>query len=234
MGFGILFLGFFLLLNIPYHSYTDAVCALLSLYALYKLSGVNLPFKRASRVAMVFSVFGALEFIYTALIVFIPSLSAAAAFTVISILRYLIIAHLSSLTFIGMRDVANEVGLRVIAIKCERVIYMTIPVYSLSVISEILSFFNIPFTVMQYISVTILVCNMALIIISLIVIYNCYMRICMPEDNAMEEKKSKSKLVNAFREHEEKKRQEYADYKLEKFKKKQEKLKEKNGNNKKA
>ena len=127
-----------------------------------------------------------------------------------------------------MRDVANEVGLRVIAIKCERVIYMTYPIYALSIVSEILSFFPLPFTVMQYIAVVILVCNMALIVISLIVIYNCYMRICMPEDEDMPEKESRFKFVNAFRRHEEEKRKEYADYKLEKFKKKQQKQKEKN------
>lgn len=228
MGFGILFIGFFLLLNIPYHSYTDAICAVISLYALYKLSAINTNFKRACYSAVGFSVFGILEFLYSALIVFVPSLNIPDVFTVVSIARYAVVCVLSVFTFLGMRDVANEVGLRVIAIKCERVIYMTYPIYALSVVSEILSFFPLPFTVMQYIAVVILVCNMALIIISLIVIYNCYMRICMPEDEDMPEKESKFKFVNAFRRHEEEKRREYADYKLEKFKKNQEKQKEKN------
>lgn len=223
MGFGILFIGFFLLLNIPYHSYTDAIAAVISLYALYKLSGVNTNFKRASFAAVGFSVFGILEFLYSALIVFIPTLSIPAVFTALSIVRYAVVCVLSVFTFLGMRDVANEVGLRVIAIKCERVIYMTYPIYALSVISEILSFFSLPFTVMQYIAVVILVCNMALIIISLTVIYSCYMRICMPEDEDMPEKESKFKLVNAFRRHEEEKRREYAEYKLDKLKKKQQK-----------
>ena len=228
MGFGILFIGFFLLLNIPYHSYTDAICAVISLYALYKLSAINTNFKRACYSAVGFSVFGILEFLYSALIVFVPSLNIPDVFTVVSIARYAVVCVLSVFTFLGMRDVANEVGLRVIAIKCERVIYMTYPIYALPVVSEILSFFPLPFTVMQYIAVVILVCNMALIIISLIVIYNCYMRICMPEDEDMPEKESKFKFVNAFRRHEEEKRREYADYKLEKFKKNQEKQKEKN------
>ena len=227
MGFGILFIGFFLLLNIPYHSYTDAISAVVTLYALYKLSGINLNFRRASTAAAAFSVFGLIEFLYSAVIVFFPSLNIPLVFTLLSIVRYAVICTLSVLTFLGMRDVSNEVGLRVIAIKCERVIYMTYPIYALSVISEILSFFPLPFTVMQYVAVTILVCNMALIVISLTVIYSCYMRICMPEDEDMPEKESKFKFVNAFRRHEEEKQREYADYKLEKFKKKQEKQKEK-------
>ena len=49
------------------------------------------------------------------------------------------------------------------------------------------------------------------------------MRICMPEDEDMPEKESKFKLVNAFRRHEEEKRREYAEYKLDKLKKKQQK-----------
>ena len=228
MGFGILFIGFFLLLNIPYHAYTDAIAALVSLYALYKLSSVNTNFKRASYAAAGFSIFGILEFLYSALIVFFTVLNIPGVFTVLSIVRYATVGTLSVLTFLGMRDVANEVGLRVIAIKCERVIYMTYPIYALSIVSEILSFFALPFTVMQYIAVVILVCNMTLIIISLTVIYSCYMRICMPEDEDMPERESKFKFVNAFRRHEEEKRKEYADYKLERFKKKQEKQKEKN------
>lgn len=227
MGFGILFIGFFLLLNIPYHSYTDAISAVISLYALYKLSGVNLNFKRASYVAIGFSVFGFLEFLYSAIIVFVPTLDIPEVFTVVSVVRYAVVCLLSVMTFLGMRDVANEVGLRVIAIKCERVIYMSYPIYALSVISELLSFFDLPFTVMQYIAVVILVCNMALIIISLMVIYNCYMRICMPEDEDMPERESKFGFVNAFRRHEDEKRREYAEYKLEKMKKKQQKQKEK-------
>ena len=228
MGFGILFIGFFLLLNFPYHSYTDAISAVITLYALYKLSSVNANFKRASYVAATFSVFGILEFFYTALIVFIPSINSQIAFTVISIIRYALICLLSVITMLGMRDVANEVNLRVIAIKCERVVYMTYPIYALSIASEVLSFFTLPFTVMQPIAVVILVCNVVLIIISLMVIYNCYMRICMPEDEDMPEKESRFAFVNKFRRHEDEKRKEYANYKLEKSKKKQEKLKEKN------
>ena len=228
MGFGILFIGFFLLLNIPYHGYTDAIAAVVSLYALYKLSSINTNFKRASYAAAGFSIFGILEFLYSALIVFFTALNISEVFTVLSIVRYATVGTLSVLTFLGMRDVANEVGLRVIAIKCERVIYMTYPIYALSIVSEILSFCPLPFTVMQYIAVVILVCNMALIVISLTVIYNCYMRICMPEDEDMPEKESRFKFVNAFRRHEEEKRKEYSDYRLEKFKKKQEKQKEKN------
>ena len=38
MGFGILFCGFFLLLNVFWFQYTDLLSALILLYGLYKLS----------------------------------------------------------------------------------------------------------------------------------------------------------------------------------------------------
>jgi hypothetical protein len=41
MGFGMLFIGYFLLINITYFEYTDIIAAMLMLMAAYKLSFVN-------------------------------------------------------------------------------------------------------------------------------------------------------------------------------------------------
>ena len=78
-------------------------------------------------------------------------------------------------------------------------------------------------------SVISLVLNMTLTVLILIRIYDCYAKICMPEDKHPEEapKESRFEFVNKFRRHEENKRQEYADYKLDKFKKKMKKRKNK-------
>ena len=73
---------------------------------------------------------------------------------------------------------------------------------------------------------------MTIVEMNLILIYNCYMQICMPEDLLPKEsKKSKLEFINKFAEHEEEKRREYAEYKLEKMKKRAEKLKRKADNN---
>ena len=61
MGFGTLFVGYFFILNFPYCAYTDALAALLMLYGLYKLSGINENFKRATYFTAVFALFGIAE-----------------------------------------------------------------------------------------------------------------------------------------------------------------------------
>ena len=54
------------------------------------------------------------------------------------------------------------------------------------------------------------------------------MRICLPDEVAEEcEKKSRFGFVNAMREHQEMRNKEYAEYRLEKLRKRAEKIKEK-------
>ena len=56
----------------------------------------------------------------------------------------------------------------------------------------------------------------------LVTIYRAYMKICMPEDvdNDVSDKPSKFEFINKHREHTMQKQREYAEYKLEKLKKK--------------
>ena len=63
MGFGTLFVGYFLLLNVGYTYYTDALAAAIMLYAFYRLSSINKPFRRAAFAAGAFLVFGLSELI---------------------------------------------------------------------------------------------------------------------------------------------------------------------------
>ena len=231
MGFGTLFIGYFLLLNIAYYGFTDAVAGIVMLYGVYKLSEINKNFGRGAIATLAFTLFGVFELGYNAYDSFFSlSQSSTTLVSVISIVRYSLIALLSVFIFLGMRDVANEVGLRTLSIKCERLFYMTVPIYSISIILEALALsglFNA--SILTAVGIITLVCNVALTILALVCIYSCYMRICMPgEKKDKPEKESRFSFVNAFRRHEEKKRQEYADYKLEKYKKAQEKKKRKN------
>ena len=63
---------------------------------------------------------------------------------------------------------------------------------------------------------------MILVIVNLVSIYTCYMKICMPDEQASKKRKTPA-FVEAFRRHEEEKQREYAEYRLHKFKKKMEK-----------
>ena len=230
MGFGTLFIGYFLLLNIAYPGFTDAIAGIVMLYGIYKLSEINKNFRRSAIAVLCFTIFGIFELGYNAYETFFTvSQTSPTLVSVISMVRYILVALLSVFTFLGMRDVANEVGLRTLSIKCERVFYMTVTIYSISIILEALALSGLlTFSILTAVGVITLVCNVALTILALVCIYSCYMRICMPgQDKEKPEKESRFGFVNAFRRHEEKKRQEYADYKLEKYKKAQEKKKRK-------
>ena len=90
--------------------------------------------------------------------------------------------------------------------------------------------------VVALIGYLILISTLILIAINLSSIHTCYVRICMPGDEkpkAPKEKKSRFGFVNAFRHHEEEKRREYYEYKLEKLKAHSEKQKNKTDEKKK-
>ena len=72
-----------------------------------------------------------------------------------------------------------------------------------------------------YVITTIL--TLFLIAMNLTCIYGCYSGICMPNEKEEEykEKRSRFTFVNRFREHEDKKRMEYAEYRAQKRRNKQ-------------
>ena len=230
MGFGTLFVGYFLILNFAYTAFTDAIAGILALYGLYKLSNVNNSFKISSYFAIFFSLVGVVELFVEIMrmMTFIPE--SAVFYSVISITRLIALSLLTAFMLLGMRDVAGEVGLRALSEISERLFYLTIPVYSLSLILEVTGLFA-PTDVKALLiaSVISLVASLTLTVLILIRIYDCYAKICMPEDKNPDDKPKDSKFgfVNSFRAHEEQKRKEYADYKFEKFKKKMEKRKSK-------
>ena len=61
MGFGLLFIGYFLLLNLTYYGYTDLICALVMFMALYKLQSVNKYFRFALIPTGLFGAVGMVE-----------------------------------------------------------------------------------------------------------------------------------------------------------------------------
>ncbi len=236
MGFGILFIGYFLTLNFAYPAYTDAISAILMLYGLYKMSGINKNMRLASYGALAFSAFGVIELIVAVSELFgILSLSNSAN-SVLSAIRYAILLILSVYMLFAIRDIASEIKLYVLEEKCKRAFILTCPIYSISIILETLGmipFFNAK--IMIYISILLVAAMIALQVLTLSVIYTAYMRICMPgeEENESVKKPSRFSFVNEFRKHTEERQREYAEYKINKAKKKSEiKKGNKNGKNK--
>ncbi len=228
MGFGTLFVGYFLLLNFAYYQLTDAIAAAVMLYALYKLKGINKGFRNSAIAAAAFTLFGLFELVASVLGTMLPALDLSAVMWIRPILRHGIICITTFLMLIGMRDVAREVELPLVAGRCERNFYITGAVYVLNVFSEIAglaSVFDPQILAFIYLAVTL--ATIATVTLNLISIYSCYMRICMPGDDLDKVKESRFGFINEMRRHREEKEREYAEYKIEKLKSKNKKRKKK-------
>lgn len=221
MGFGTLFIGYFLILNFAYYGFTDAIAAVIMLLGLYKLSGVNKEFRIAAILSSAFLALGCFELgceLYVS--VFSGKLFPALTSTV-AILRHTLIAATTVGMLAGIRTVAKEVGISALEKRALRLAYATPIVYVLLILLETpLPSLDFLARVAAFIALLTLLLSLALIIANLFTVYSAYMQICMPEDLEMEEKPSKFGLFNTMREHEEKKRQEYAEYRLDRLRRK--------------
>ncbi len=216
MGLGILFVGYFLLLNFAYHYFTDAIAAAVMLYAFYKLSYINTGFKRALAAAACFTVLGVGEFAITVLNTLMPLDGTAIIITAMAILRHLSIFTITLFMLMGLCDLAAEVDLPPLAVRCRRNIYFSVFVYSLNILleaGELASFIDPKILVTLYFASLIL--TTAVVILNLMIIYGSYMRIYIPGE---EKEKKKSSLARSFEAHEQEKQREYAEYRLEKLK----------------
>lgn len=239
MGFGTLLFGYCLILNLNYR-FTDAAAAVIMLYALYKLSGVNRSFKLAAVGSAALTAFGIYELVIAAADMLFAVRIPEALDTASVLLRYFILGTTSTLMLLGMRDVCREVGLGELSKRCSRLSYATVTVYAFYMLMELdLLASIVPSGLFRVMVLLALLSVPAVVILNLVAIYGCYSKICMPEDKGAEaqEKKSRFEFVNKFREHEEERQREYAEYRLDKMKKKAEKAKqkqkEKDENNKK-
>ncbi len=231
MGFGILFFGYFLLLDLPYQTLTNICAAAIMLLALYKLAYLNTNMKRAFRVCSVFLIFAAYEAIADALgMLFAIEFGGVILNTASYLLRNVLIGMLSVLMLLGMRDVAYEVGLKRLSKKCDIYSKITLAVYVLNLtvppdLSTIFGGTDGAVYTQFFLSVITTLFTLFILLMNCFNIYSCYAEICMPEDkdaSVHEPKKSKIGFVNKFKEHEDERRREYAEYRFEKMKKRAE------------
>ncbi len=228
MGFGALFLAYILILNIAYFSFTDLLCALMLLLGTYKLSAVEKSYKYASFALVPFAILGIFELVTGFASIFGKELVNETVMTVIGIIRYLLITAFSYYILLGIEKLAAEVDLPLLKSKAKRQKILTLTVFPLTAFFELPILGSIlPLKALAIIAVVLLISAFAVSILTLFVIYSAYMHICMPSDLVYKEKTSKLGFVNRFREHEEQKRREYADYKIEKFKESNSKNKKK-------
>ena len=229
MGFGLLFIGYFLFLNVTYHSFTDLIAGLITVMAFYKLSTVNKYFKMNIVPSIMFSVFGAFQLFAEFADMFGIGMSDITGY--IAAPRFLLIGILSVVMLLGIEDVAKEVDVPETKHHVKIAKPLTYVIFPVCAILEFPAIQNIipaglPITVTATVT---LIGEFFIIIYNLVTVYSAYMRICMPEDidNDVTDKPSRFGFVNSFRKHEEERSREYAEYKLQKLKKKAEKKRRK-------
>ncbi len=232
MGFGILFIGYFLLLNFAYFSFTDAIAGVIMLYGLYKLSFVNREFKTAAFISGGFTLLGIFELTAELLRMFSVIQESELLGSISAIIRVTVMGALTVYILLGIQSVAKEVGLSELEEKAGKLFILTFPVCGVRLSLEILGLFSLsqvmPLIILSVFSI---VLSFTLTVLILIRIYSCYMRICMPADRDIDDKKKeRGGFLGALEKHREEKEKEYADYRFEKYKKKMEKLKEKGKN----
>ncbi len=233
MGFGTLFFGYFLLLNIVDFFLTDLVMALILLLASYKLSSVSTEFKKAGIASAVFAVLALAEFVIRIISMLTAKDPDYITSSLITIVRYIFVGLIAFLIMLGIEKLARELEIKNLGDRARNMKIANTAVYSLSALLNIPSLdklFGGSETAIQALAITgvvLLLISFAVTAISLTAIYGAYMHICMPEDLVYKEKPSRFGFVNRYRKYEEKKNQEYIDYKIQSMNKQDKKNKKK-------
>ena len=218
MGFGTLFIGYFLLLNLTYYGYTDLIAALFMILAFYNLRTVNKYFRIAIAPASLFALVGALELCESLIRLLGSDASFLLAYTAPS--RYITMGLLSVFMLLGIEDVAHEVGVSITETRAKRALPFAYVLFPLSAIFELPVTAIIGDKAAAITGFILLILVFIHVAMNLVAVYSAYMHICMPEDvtNDSREKPSRLGFVNKFREHEAERSREYAEYKLDKMK----------------
>lgn len=229
MGFGTLFIGYFLLFNVTYPGFSNIIAALVMLLGLYKLSSINKGFRHAFVACSVFAVFSFFDLCYSVMKIFLTAWDLGRFEVYVQLVRIPLICVLTVLILSGIYDVAREVDLNKIPRRATVMTYVVYAVYILSVVAEstkLMSF--LPAMAASIFAAATILARFAVIIPNLVIIYTCYARIGMPgENNRKETKRSKFEFVNKMREHNEERDRINAEYKLDKMRRQAEKAKQK-------
>ena len=211
MGFGLLFIGYFFLINITYYAYTDIIAAMVMLMAFYKLSPVCRPFKHAAVADGAFAALALAELVLSALSLFDVYTANDVVSASVSVVRYVLIFLISAFMLMGIRDVAKEVGADALAKSAGTSAPLT-AVYLIAALLN-LPIDNILGAATPYVFVIVIFAVIAYHVTNLVTVYKAYAGICMPEDNRKREKKKRGFTDKLFDRIEERSR-EYQEYKL--------------------
>lgn len=199
MGFGLLFFGFFFLFNIPFHGVdviADVFGGLLIMAALKQLAFYcqgNRSFAMAKRFSIVYTLFAAVQLILQLFSALSPLADGIPKelLTAFAIAYSIVIGAEMILIFSGIFQLANQLELVKIAARSRRMIAFTVVYYIIvfagqaSLLDIMLSQFDETGLIMSYINASAYLMGFIWQILSMVLAFNCYMRICLEGDEDM-------------------------------------------------
>ncbi len=202
MGFGLLFLGYFLTLPMTiYMFYTLPFGAALIIWACFKLSRVNRPFIRSFYTACAVVPFA----IAACVLRLVPAtVWLAPYFEAVTLVIWMLL-HVFLLT--GVEWVAQETNLPKLRTKAFRnkifSLIFLLPATGLTII-EVFTITGMAKSFVHGFSIAIIFVGLVVMLLNLLTFYSAYMHICMPEDLSMPQKPSRFEFVNRRRAEEDK------------------------------
>ncbi len=208
MGFGTLFIGYFLLLNITYYTFTDLLAGLIMLLGLCKIASVSEYFKLSSYAAIGFTVFGLAELVVGGWQMLYPTDNMQTVISYLGIARAIILCAFTILMLRAMHDISKELDVGRLPLKCRTMTVWTAVLYVAEILLESTIITNIiPAEATAVLYIAVIIGMLVVVISNLTVIYSCYMHICMPEDlEPKPEKPSRFGFINEYRRRRDEKR----------------------------
>ena len=182
MGFGTLFIGYFLLLNITYFQfYSDIIAALVMLMGLVKLSKFNREFGAAAAFCALFSLISLAELGEVIYEMFVPSFNSQYLVATLSVVRYAVLGVMTVALMLGIRSLAKEVDHKPLELRAGTSVYFSGVIYFLALLTELPSLSAvIPQNVWVYAGFAIQISFIVIVASVLRTIYGAYMSIFMP------------------------------------------------------
>ena len=228
MGFGTLFIGYFLLLNINSYTYTDLIAGLIMLLGLYKLSCSSRHFKMPMWASVAFSVYGFIELIFAILELFEMFYLPSSAINYVAIFRAAIICIMTMLILRGIYKLAKELDVERLPLSCRTAMVWTLVVYIVKILLETTILTSLlPAEAIAVLYLVMLFAILAITVYLLVIIYTAYMHICRESDLKPKEKKaSPFGFINDFNEkRDERRREEEEEYRRDREEKERKKNK---------
>ncbi len=189
MGFGYVFLGCLLTVNIPYHSYTDVFAVALMLLGLSTLAPYAKGFAGAFRAGLPLLAVSLVRFVLSVLqllnLFSLPLLSSS-----LTLVGYVCKFFFFWLFFMGVDEVAKQTDIPKLRAHAMRSRFLT-PVFCLMGLLPETGLFTVHTAFLQYYLLGFLLFGLIYALLNSKTVYECYMLICFEGEEEMDEKPSR-------------------------------------------